>query len=74
MGEEETELEGGIYGGENFLNNVREITIPERPYSRHIKTLSQAFDFLKLTMVVISGIAHPSPLLAPSHQPGQSAS
>ena len=23
MGEEETELEGGVYGGENFLNNVR---------------------------------------------------
>ena len=23
MGEEENELEGGVYGGENFLNNVR---------------------------------------------------
>ena len=23
MGEEETELEAGVYGGENFINNVR---------------------------------------------------
>ena len=23
MGEEENELEGGVYGGENFLNHVR---------------------------------------------------
>ena len=27
MGEEETELEGGVYGGENFLNNVRNTDI-----------------------------------------------
>lgn len=27
MGEEENELEGGIYGGENFLNNVRELIL-----------------------------------------------
>ena len=27
MGEEENELEGGIYGGENFLNNVRKLIL-----------------------------------------------
>jgi len=38
MGEEETELEGGIYGGENFLNNAS-LTLP--PFSHPATNLGR---------------------------------
>ena len=57
MGEEETELEAGVYGGENFINNVRNSNFIDNNLYNNKRN--------------ISGVTDPPSLLAPGHQPWQ---
>ena len=45
MGEEETELEGGVYGGENFLNNVRKLRFMSINTARFLLAVSLSIAF-----------------------------
>ena len=63
MGEEENELEGSVYGGDNFVNNVSAIKVLAR----------LTFSSFKLSLVHpnLAGLPHTASLFSPSNQLGQ---